>query len=269
MDQIDLLKALQKMMDDNQVKAEANRKADRERMEANQAKAEVKAEADRKADKEEVKANQVKAEAERKAHMQEMMEKQIGSLASKMDANQERMEAIVHSIRYEWDEKIQRRSENVTERQEIPKEGAAVASLECEKQGPKEMEANFTTCRTETMVCQEETTVASLECQEPTSKEGESEAERREVPKEEVAVKSSRVTKKRPRGRRIAAGRRVKPTKLIRGDGESRKKLVAACRKVSCRATVAWRKRSIFRDIRTQGDCGPRRKLGEIGRAHV
>jgi hypothetical protein len=118
--------------------------------------------------------------------------------------------------------------EEKSEQQEVPKEEAAVANLECEEQCPKEMEANFITCRTETMVCEEETTVESQENKEPTSREMESEAERREVPTEEAAVESSRVTKKRHRGRRIAAGRRVKPTKLIRKDGESRKKLVAA-----------------------------------------
>jgi hypothetical protein len=93
----------------------------------------------------------------------------------------------------------------------------------------------------------------------------ESEADRREVSKEEVAEKSSRVTKKPHRGQRIGAGRRVKPTKLNRGDGESRKKLVATCRKVSRRATVAWRKRPIVRDIRTQGNCGRRQELGAAG----
>jgi hypothetical protein len=123
-------------------------------------------------------------------------------------------------------------------------------------------EANFVTCRTEAMVYQEETTVASQEDKEPTSKEMESEGERREVPTEEAAVE---FLKKRHRGQRIAAGRRVKPTKLIRGDGESWKKLVAACRKVSCSAAVAWRKRNLFRDIRTQGNCGPRQELGDAG----
>jgi hypothetical protein len=74
------------------------------------------------------------------------------------------MEAIVHSIRSEHDEKIQCRSENVTEWQEIPKEGATVASLERKVQGPKELESRV---------------------------------ERRKVPTEEVTVKSSRVMKKR------------------------------------------------------------------------
>jgi hypothetical protein len=178
------------------------------------------------------KADQAKAEAERKADMremmaemganrkadQEMMETQIGSLASKMDTNQarmeeslkeemrltvsaikERMEATGHSIRSERDGKTQDQSENVTERQEIPKEGPAVTRLEFEEQGHKEWESGV---------------------------------ERRMVPPEEIAVKSS-TTKKRPRGRR------VKPTKLTRGDWGSQGKLAAACRKVSRRATVA------------------------------
>jgi hypothetical protein len=79
---------------------------------ANQAKAEV----DRIADREERKAWMEEIVAEREA-AQERMERQI--------------KAIVHSIRAERDEKILRRSENVTERQEMPKEGATVASLEC------------------------------------------------------------------------------------------------------------------------------------------
>jgi hypothetical protein len=74
--------------------------------------------------------------------------------------------------------------------------------------------AQLRTCRTEMMVCQQETTLASLESKEQGPKEMESEAEHREVPKEEVAEKSLRVMKMRPRGRRIAAGQCVKPTKL-------------------------------------------------------
>jgi hypothetical protein len=130
---------------------------------------------------------------EKKASCMHMMTstRQVGSLASKIDANRKKMKAdreerkvddqakaaqemmerqikaIVHSTQSERDVKIQRRSENITERQEIPKEVAAVARLECEDQGPKELESGV---------------------------------ERREVPKEEVTEKSSSVTKKRPRG---------------------------------------------------------------------
>jgi hypothetical protein len=83
---------------------------------------------------------------------------------------------------------------------------------------------------------------------------------------EKAAVKPSRVTKKRHRGRHIAAGQRVKPTKLTRGDCKSRRKLVAACRKVSRCAAMAWCRRNIFRDIWTQGNCGGlQQELGATG----
>jgi hypothetical protein len=211
---------------------EANRKADQAKIEANM-----------KEDKEETKAlrevmqaNQAKAEGN--------MKTQISSLASEMKADwdahmqevvaktvsviEEKMEAIVHPIRSEWDGKIQRRIENVL--------GAwqeeMVASLECKEQGPKELESG-------------------AKCQM--------------VPTKDAIGKSVRGRKKRQRGQHIAAGRRVKPTKLTRGDCESRRKLVATCRKVSLRAAVAWHRRNIFRDIWTQGNCGPWQELGAAG----
>jgi hypothetical protein len=57
----------------------------------------------------------------------------------------------------------------------------------------------------------------------------------------------------------------MRPTKLTQGDGESWRNLVATCRKVSRCAAVAGGRRNIFRDIRTQGNCGPRRELGAAG----
>jgi hypothetical protein len=161
----------------NQASIEANMEAEREEMKAKQAKIE----ADMKADKEEGKANV-------KTHMQEIMaemkadrEAHVQEIVVKIDAIADKMEAAVQSIRSERDGKIQRRIVNVMEWQEIPKEGAVVASLESK---------------------------------EPGSKELESEVERRDVPTEEAAVKSSGRTKKRPRGRHIAAGRSRKSKEL-------------------------------------------------------
>jgi hypothetical protein len=143
-------------------------------------------------------------------------------VAIRVSAIEDKMEAIVHSILSEWDWKIQRRIENVVERQEIPKEEAAV----------------------HTMRAWQEETAASLEYKEPSPKEMESEVERRKVSTEEAAVKSSGLTKKRHRGRHIAAGRRREPKELTQRDWGSRGKLTAACRKVSRRAAVAWRNRN-------------------------
>jgi PDZ domain-containing secreted protein len=79
---------------------------------------------DRKTDQEMMEANQ--------ARMEESLKEAMRLTVS---AIEEKMEAIVHSIRSERDGKIQRQIENVMERQEILKKGAAVASLECEEQG--------------------------------------------------------------------------------------------------------------------------------------
>jgi hypothetical protein len=118
----------------------------------------------------------------------------------------------------------------------------------------KRMEAN--------MAWREETT-ADREAMEAnpemeTNSEMQSSGEHQNVPKEGVAVKSSRTTKKRHRGRNLAAGRRGEPKDLTRGDCESRRKLAAACRKVARRAAVARRETS-------SGKFGPR-KIVDRGR---
>jgi hypothetical protein len=41
--------------------------------------------------------------------------------------------------------------------------------------------------------------------------------------------------------------------------------LAAACRKVSRRATVAWPRRHIFRNPRTQGNYGPQQEFSAAG----
>jgi hypothetical protein len=73
--------------------------------------------------------------------------------------------------------------------------------------------------------------------------------------------KPVRERKKQQRGRDLNEGRRREPKELTRGDWGSRGKLAAACRKVSRRATAAWRKRNASRKIRTQVNCGSRQKL--------
>jgi hypothetical protein len=74
-------------------------------------------------------------------------------------------------------------------------------------------------------------------------------------------VKPVKGWKKWHRGRKLAAGRCGEPKELTRGDCGSGKKMAAACRRVSSCATVAWRKRNLFKIIGTQGNCGPWSKL--------
>jgi hypothetical protein len=83
--------------------------------------------------------------------------------------------------------------------------------------------------------------------------------------KEDAIVKPVKGRKKRHRGRKPAAGQRVEPKKLTRSDCGSRKKLAAACRKVSSCAAVAWRKRPLLRKIWTQENCEPRKEFSATG----
>jgi hypothetical protein len=85
--------------------------------------------------------------------------------------------------------------------------------------------------------------------------------EHHDVPIEEVAVMPVKGLKKRRRGRKSTAGRRGEPKTLNRGNCGSRKKLAAACRKVSRHATVAWRKRNLIRRSETRGYCGSRKVM--------
>jgi hypothetical protein len=89
--------------------------------------------------------------------------------------------------------------------------------------------------------------------------------EYQEIPKEDTAVMPVGGLRKRRRDRNLVAERRQKPKRRIRASCESRRRLTVAGKKVTRRATVAWRKRNIFRRIVTQGNCGPRSKLTAAG----
>jgi hypothetical protein len=90
--------------------------------------------------------------------------------------------------------------------------------------------------------------------------------EHQEVPREDAVVKPVERRKKRHKGRKQAAGRHGEPKELTRGDCGSRKKSAAACRKVSRRATVAWRKKNIFRKSWTNENCGARKDVTAAGK---
>jgi hypothetical protein len=176
--------------------------------------------------------------------MQEMM--------TEMIANQETLVKIKDILREEI------KSGQVEMRSTVSalgnKMGALIAGM---KDGQKEMVA----CRVTTEACQEK------KKRKPDNVE--SEVERRDVPMEEAAVKFSRIMKKQHRGQHITAGRQGKPRKLTRGDCRSQGMLVAACRKVSHHAAMAWRGKNIFRNIRTCGYCGSLRKLTIAGRKMI
>jgi hypothetical protein len=111
----------------------------------------------------------------------------------------------------------------------------------------------------------QETAEAHLECKEQTSVTMESEEKHQEAPKEDAVVKPVKGRKKRHRGRKPAAGRRGEPKELAQSDCGSGKKLAEAGRKMTRHATEAWRKRNVFRKIRTEENCGPCKEFAVSG----
>jgi hypothetical protein len=72
--------------------------------------------------------------------------------------------------------------------------------------------------------------------------EAESVAVHEEVPKEEAAVKTVRALKERYGDRHLAVERRQQLKKWDQGDGASRKKMAAACRRMTRRSGTLRRK---------------------------
>jgi hypothetical protein len=85
--------------------------------------------------------------------------------------------------------------------------------------------------------------------------------EQQEIPKGEAAKMPVGGLRKPRRVRNLDAERSQKLKERTRGNSGSRRKLAAACRKVSRRAKVGWRKRKLVRRIRTQGNYGWRKEF--------
>jgi hypothetical protein len=100
---------------------------------------------------------------------------------------------------------------------------------------------------------QAKTHVKLKELTQPREEVMQSAEEHQQVPNEDAMVIPVRIRKRWHRGREEAAGRRGEPKELNQGDRGSQEKLAAACRKASCRAKVAWRKRNVFRKSWTCG----------------
>jgi hypothetical protein len=107
---------------------------------------------------------------------------------------------------------------------------------------------------------------AFKEKMEPNPEEKEAVVEHQDIPTEDVAVMSVGEPRNRRKVWKSAAGRSGEPKKLNRGNHGSRRRLAAACRKVSRHATVTWRQRNLIRQIWTEVNCGPQSTLAAAGR---
>jgi hypothetical protein len=167
----------------------------------------------------------------------------------------------------------------VVERQEIPNEEVAInsqracrnertARQETMKANPEKMEPiGRAIAILEQMIAMTKTNKEKIAATDlkGNPEEMECELEHQEAPKEDAVVKPVEGQNRRHRGRKQIARRRGEPKELNRGICGSRKKLAAACRKVSRRATVAWRKRNILRKSWTQRNCGLRKEVAAAG----
>jgi hypothetical protein len=124
--------------------------------------------------------------------------------------------------------------------------------------------ANIRFDRKETTACQE-VTGANPEKIELDSGMMQSAEEHQEFTQKDAVAKPVGEPRKRRRVGNLAAGRRQKRKKRTRGSCESKRRSAAACRKVSRRATVAWRKRNLIRRSGTQGNCGPLKEFSPTG----
>jgi hypothetical protein len=80
-------------------------------------------------------------------------------------------------------------------------------------------------------------------------------------PKEDAAVMPVGGLRKRRRDRNLAAGRRQKPKRRIQASCKSRRRLTVAGKMTTRRATVAWRKKNVFRKTGTKENCGPHKEF--------
>jgi hypothetical protein len=120
------------------------------------------------------------------------------------------------------------------------------------KSGQAEMRSILDAWLTDLKDGRKETTA----CQEATETEThpgmmQSIEEQQEIPKGEAAGMPVEGLRKRRRARNLASERRQRRKERIRGYRGFRRKLAAACREVSRRAKMAWRKK------KTSGKFGP------------
>jgi hypothetical protein len=191
------------------------------------------------------------------------MNEKIETYQAKLDADREESKAWKEDMKA-----MQKRAEAEREawREEFQAETEAIRARTKTMQD-KRMKANIDACildikneRKEMMACQD-AMEANLVKTEPREEMMQSTEEHQVVPREDAIVIPVRGRKRRHRGQKEAAGRRGEPKELTRGDRGSRKKLAAACRKAFRHATVAWRKRNVFRKSWTCGYCGLRKEV--------
>jgi hypothetical protein len=270
-----MLAEIMEKMDANQAKADADRKTDKEPILAEK-------KADRKAYREETRAETEAIQARTEAMREERMKANMDACMADIKDNREETMACQETmeVRLEEGPASEDMTPEVAREQKVPVEDAVVMRRDqrhlATQRRQKKEEKLTEMVETTHQECEEPTSADIKVChgatearvegeEEPASEEMKLEVAHEEVPREDTAVMPVRGLRKQRRGRKQAAGRREEPKKLNRGICKSQEKLAAACRKVSRRATVAWRRRNILRKILTHGFCGLRKEVTAAG----
>jgi chromosome segregation ATPase len=183
------------------------------------------------------------------------MNEKMETYQAKLDANREDSKTHREESKA-WREDMKATLATKEDRQEMIQEMRA--DREQRKADMEEILAKMEERMTAT---QAKTDVKLKELTEPREEMMQSAEEHQEVPREDAVVIPVRGRKRRHRGQKQAAGRHGEPKEFNRGVCGSRKKLAAACRKASRRATVALRKRNVFRKSWTHRNCGLRKEV--------
>jgi hypothetical protein len=180
--------------------------------------------------KAEMKANQAKA----KANQEDLLAK----MEAKMDSNLVKVDSKL-------EEMLARMGEDIKSGQaEMRSTACAIRSeLEAIQHEIRAVIQPIQSELDETTACNEATET------EPDPGMMQSVAEHQEAPKGEATVMPVREPRRQRRVHNLAAERSQKRKERTRGVCGSRSKLAAACRKVSCHATVAWRRKNAVRKM--------------------
>jgi hypothetical protein len=178
------------------------------------------------------KTDQARMEAKIDAHRerdQKDLKGMMEEMNAMMDGNQAELRSTVCAMRSEWKETIQHEIKAVIQ---------PIRSELDEK----------TACNEATETAQDPGMMQPID-------------EHQEIPKGETAVMLVGGLWKRRRVQNLAAGPSQKKKERTTGNSGPKRKSAAACKRVSPRAKVAWRKRNLFRRTGTKENCGSQKRV--------
>jgi hypothetical protein len=212
----------------------------------------------------EMKADQARMEAKMNSNQENAETDRITDrecveqMMARTDDSRERDREDLKRMMKEMDAKTDTNQAMATKQEEILAEKKRQNKMrEDIKCGQAEMRSTLDEWLMDLKDGRKETTACNVVTEtEPDPRMMHSVEEHQDIRKEEAVVVPVGEPRKWRRVSNLAAERHQKRKERAKGNRGSRRKSAAACRKVSRRAKVAWRKRNLFRKIRILEKCG-------------